>query len=579
MIMENQLINEAKTSAITLSDMELFVFPELIYSLVLANIMSPCIWQWRNDPWFKNIESKKPYKRIQRLKQFIMDNFAFNLDLETWGLTRQEIELERFKPFIDPRDISASNALFGYQGDQYYFDVDIRRHFGLDKYEGSIIPYWKTETVEAMQAFRYRKGYTSGAGECVSLATLYAAALFIVCRIPLSDIYLMATPLHSQNYVDVGDGILTNNRRIVTKKMWANGTELSAKARRAIENERVTIVAHESGIAHLLYPEASIHPDAYRNFYEKISHFVATELTSEILGNFLRHRRDVQKCFQVRWFINNAEYYIESEKIFSYEVHSPYLFTSQNRSLLMNEIDVDDFHSSPIPQRIVFNELEEYVERTPIDFRSEEAGLALREKFQTDCLNASTAIEALFAFCNVIPRLPEATEKTFFSFKKPLAITTEMERNEIIAHLHSIRHDNIMAEYAFYAYRDISTTDILPFLQAAWNRNPVSTKALEKSSLDTLIDDIRHFADESIYPEPTRLAQPDEVWNFRRGDGVEKALLMANLFHHKKPEDETKITIEKDNVRIEHDKFILTLKTQKNLKNQIWSTKDLYSYH
>ena len=33
----------------------------------------------------------------------------------------------------------------------------------------------------------------------------------------------------------------------------------------------------------------------------------------------------------------------------------------------------------------------------------------------------------------------------------------------------------------------------------------------------------------SIYDGPARLAQPDEVWNFRRGDGFEKALLVANV--------------------------------------------------
>ena len=38
---------EKYSSAITLSDMEIFVFPELLYSLVLADIMSPVIWQWR----------------------------------------------------------------------------------------------------------------------------------------------------------------------------------------------------------------------------------------------------------------------------------------------------------------------------------------------------------------------------------------------------------------------------------------------------------------------------------------------------------------------------------------------------
>lgn len=34
----------------------------------------------------------------------------------------------------------------------------------------------------------------------------------------------------------------------------------------------------------------------------------------------------------------------------------------------------------------------------------------------------------------------------------------------------------------------------------------------------------------SISGGPGRLAQPDEVWNYGRGDGVEKALLLAAVF-------------------------------------------------
>ena len=134
------------------------------------------------------------------------------------GASRQkERELARFSDFISEDTLKKANALFGYEGDKYYFDIDIRTHFGLDKYEGDVIPYWKTETVEAMDAFVHRTGYDTGAGECVSLAALYAAALFVVAGIPLKDLYLTATPLHSQNFVDLDDGILTNNRRLVTK--------------------------------------------------------------------------------------------------------------------------------------------------------------------------------------------------------------------------------------------------------------------------------------------------------------------------------------------------------------------------
>ena len=246
---------EKFSSAVTLSDMEIFIFPEIMYSLVLANIMSPLAWEFKEDPWFSKITSMNQNQKIHRVKQFIMNNFTFNLDLDTWGLTTKQKELGRFEGFVDLELLKQSNALFGYEGDKYYFDMDIRRHFGLDQYQSDVIPYWKTETIEAMKAFQHREGYSSGAGECVSLATLYAALLHVVGEVPLEKIFLMATPLHSQNFVAVGDGILTNNRRIVTKNMWFNGTELSAKARRALENEKVTMVVNNTGHIHTLFDE------------------------------------------------------------------------------------------------------------------------------------------------------------------------------------------------------------------------------------------------------------------------------------------------------------------------------------
>lgn len=35
---------EKYSSAFSLSDMEIFVFPELLFPLVIANIMSPVLW-------------------------------------------------------------------------------------------------------------------------------------------------------------------------------------------------------------------------------------------------------------------------------------------------------------------------------------------------------------------------------------------------------------------------------------------------------------------------------------------------------------------------------------------------------
>ena len=412
-IESNSISLEEKSAAATLSDMEIFVFPELMYSLVLANIASPRLWAWRDLEWFAGVESMRPKKRLQRLRQHIMDNYTFNLDLDTWGLTKQQTELARFAPVLSPDDIAKSNALFGYQGDAYYYDIDIRRHFGLDKYDGDTIPYWKTETVEAMDAFRHKSGHAVGAGECVSLAGLYAAAAFVVCRLPLESIYLMATPLHSQNFVDVDTGILTNNRRLVTRAMWSNGTVISRQARRALEHERVTIVSHCTGWMHLLHHDATIDPTAYENFSRKLSAFL---------------------------------------------------------------VPPDD----AVDKRLV------------------------------------------------TPRLPDPGRVKFVSGGEPLGLAPDMDRPAVLSRLEAIRATNRAAALAPYAAHDLSATEPEPFVKAAIERSPVSRTALANLSGREVVERLASMPDESIYDGPARLAQPDEVWNFGRGDGLEKCLVAAN---------------------------------------------------
>ncbi|MCE9615468.1 MAG: hypothetical protein K8T26_14450 [Lentisphaerae bacterium] len=534
---------ERKSSAVTLSDMEVFIFPELMYSLVLANLMSPRIWRWLEDPWFKGIERMKPYRRITRVKQYIMDHYAFNLDLDTWGLTTKERELARFSEFMPAETLAQSNALFGYEGDKYYFDIDIRTHFGLDKYEGNVIPYWKTETVEAMDAFRFKPNYATGAGECVSLATLYAAALFIIARVPLKDIFLMATPLHSQNFVDMDDGILTNNRRLVTKTMWYNGTALSAQARRALENERVTLVAHESGNIHVLYPDATIDQAAFQRFAEKLRGFLQTPLTAELLGNFVRHKGEIQKCFQVRWLNFGVNRYIAAEKLLAYEQGCPYRFNDDTRDKLMAEVAGEDFECRPLPGRIVLDDLEQFVREHAVDIRTAEGYARLKEQFASTCMNADCAIKGLREFCCVEPELPDAAAKTFRRHARPLQIVHGMTREAIIAHVESLRDGNELAALAFYAYRDLNRIDAGPFVKAALERSPVSLSGAREMDDDAVVRHVTQLPDESIYDEPGRLAQPDEVWNFGRGDGVEKALLLAAVLRSRHPEAEIAVAV------------------------------------
>lgn len=552
---------EKYTSAITLSDMEIFVFPELMYSLVLANIMSPIIWQWRQLDCFKKLEGKSSYRKLMRLRQFIMDEFEFNLDLETWGLTSKAKELKRFEKFISPDDIAKSNALFGYQGDKYYFDVDIRRHFGLDKYDNDIIPYWKTETIEAMNAFRLKDGYQTAAGECVSLAALYAAAVFIVCGIPLEDIYMILTPLHSQNFIDIQDGILTNNRRLVTKTMWFNGTAISNKARRALGNENVTIVAHSSGYIHCLYKDATIDKKLYQDFCKKLDSYLSAELSLSVFANFLRSNRDYQKFFQVCRECHGQPQFLKAEVLFHYEHGSNYRVADKTFDKLLAEISDEDFVPYQLPGRIRCDELEEFIEKQKPDIKSIEGKTTFRQFIEQVIPQAQRFVDELADFIYIEAKLP-SSDKNFLP-AEPIEISVEQNREQIIGYLQKVRQSNTTADLAFYSYRDMESCNWLPFVKAAVERNPVSVQMAETMSVKEIYAWLEQMKNASIY-DGRRLAQPDEVANYKTGDGLEKAFLFANIIRERNPEQ---------NIEIITDKNQVILKGQNEYR--FVSTKDL----
>jgi hypothetical protein len=561
---------EKYTSAITLSDMEIFVFPELMYTLVLANIMSPIIWQWRKLDCFKKLEGKNSYRKLMRLRQFIMDEFEFNLDLETWGLTSKDKELKRFEKFVSPGDITKSNALFGYHGDKYYFDVDIRRHFGLDKYDSDIIPYWKTETVEAMNAFRLKEGYKTAAGECVSLDALYAAAAFIVCEIPLEDIFMILTPLHSQNFIDLQDGILTNNRRLVTKTMWFNGTAISNKAQRALRNENITIVAHSSGYVHCLYKDATIDKKLYQDFSRKLDSYLSAELSLSVFANFLRSNQKYQKFFQVCRECHGQAQFLKAEVLFRYEHGSNYRVADKTFDKLLADISDEDFVPYQLPGRIRCDELDEFIEKQKPDIKSIEGKAAFRKYVEPVIPEAQRFVDELADFMHIEVKLP-ASDKNFLP-AEPIEISVEQSREQIIDYLKQVRQSNSTADLAFYSYRDMESCNWLPFVRAAVQRNPVSIQMVKAMSIKEIYAWLEKMKDASIY-DGRRLAQPDEVANYKTGDGLEKAFLLANVIRERNPEQDVEIIADNDLVILkgQHEhRFV----SNKNLEKSIIISTD-----
>lgn len=562
---------EKYSSAITLSDMEIFVFPELMYSLVLANIMSPAIWKWRQESCFKKLEGKSSYKKLLRLKQFILDNYQFNLDLETWGLTSQDRELKRFEKHISADEVSRSNALFGYQGDKYYFDVDIRKHFGLDKYDSDIIPYWKTETIEAMDAFALKPGYKTGAGECVSLAALYAAAAFVVCGIPLEDIYMILTPLHSQNFIDVNDGVLTNNRRIVTKTMWFNGTALSNKAQRALRNEQVTIVAHNTGYVHCFHENATINKSDYGKFLSKIKDYVSSSISRLNLANFLRFNQQYQKHFQFCCEeCKGGAKYVKAEVLYHYEHGSNFRIADETFEKLLGEVSQEDLMPYKLPDRVCCKLLCAFIEYEDLEITKESDWPKILGYLSPYLPDAEKFLEAFSDFLSFEPRTPD-TEKNFIK-TDPINISVRQSREEIIEYLMNIRKTNTTADLAFYAFRDMENCDWKPFVKSVIERNPVSIEMAEPMTNEQLYSHLQQMKNHSIY-DGKRLATPDEVANYKTGDGIEKTFFMANVMHKRNPEHRIEIRVDRNRVQIESEKTYI-FDTAKMLEKKLVISND-----
>ena len=94
----------------------------------------------------------------------------------------------------------------------------------------------------------------------------------------------------------------------------------------------------------------------------------------------------------------------------------------------------------------------------------------------------------------------------------------------------------------------METCDWLPFIKAALERNPVSLQQLGDMPVDKVKSWLDEIENTSIYDGP-RLAQPDEVVNFSRADGIEKAVLLANIIRNK--------DLQPLEIVINHDKVVL----------------------
>ncbi|MCJ7778984.1 MAG: hypothetical protein MUP16_11820, partial [Sedimentisphaerales bacterium] len=78
-------------------------------------------------------------------------------------------------------------------------------------------------------------------------------------------------------------------------------------------------------------------------------------------------------------------------------------------------------------------------------------------------------------------------------------------------------------------------------------RSPVSLRMAESMSVEQVFAWLGQMKNASIY-NAKRLAQPDEVANYKTGDGLEKAFLLANVIRQRNPQQDIEIIADNSTV-------------------------------
>jgi hypothetical protein len=354
--------------------------------------------------------------------------------------------------------------------------------------------------------------------------------------------------------------------------MWFNGTELSNKAQRALRNEQITIVAHTSGLVHCLYKDATIDKNIYDSFCGKLKGFLRAELSTATMVSFLRANPDYQKYFQFCRDCRGNPQFVKAEDLFNYEHLSPLRVADCSHKQLLEEVFDGEFSGEPFPNRIQCEQFAEFMKKKKPDMTTEIGRKDMAGLFADYMPDSEKLMAELYDFLHIEPKLPSG-EKNYIP-SEPIKISTEMSREKIIDYLKGQRKTNTIADLAFYAYRDMSSCDWRPFVKSAIERSPVSIEATKDMSVSQCFEWLSQMPNESIY-DGSRLAQPDEVANYKTGDGIEKAITLANILHKRDPQSEISIKIDKDKAVVDAGKKF-EFSSSKVLEKIIRINKDNY---
>ena len=183
----------------------------------------------------------------------------------------------------------------------------------------------------------------------------------------------------------------------------------------------------------------------------------------------------------------------------------------------------------------MLSDLEAFFKSNHISLEDSSTVDKLKLHLCNNCLPIDRVIENLKKFCKTVPNIPDSRKK--WQSTPAIDLNDVKSAEDVIAKMKELRKTNLTADLAFSAFRDLKNSPWKPFLKAALQRNPVSINQTTTMSVNDTFNRLCTFDNSSIYPGESRLAQPDEVWNFQRGDGLEKAICLINILKNRYPDD------------------------------------------
>jgi hypothetical protein len=232
----------------------------------------------------------------------------------------------------------------------------------------------------------------------------------------------------------------------------------------------------------------------------------------------------------------------------------------------VKEIEGEEFHLSPMHGRILLNAIQPILESNNGKDLEKIKSEFMKEASEVGEAIINEMFSDLKDFIITVPRIPDPDKE----YRKTLRlnITNESSLEEIIEEVISKSEKSELAELVLYIYRKMDSIDWLPFIKAAIERNPVCFTDLSENDISGVYSILLNMPDESIY-NGERLALPDEVWNFKRGDGIEKSLLMAAFMINRDNSSEVIIKIENNNVNLIYLGKEYHFNSQKNFTKSI----------